>query len=353
MTTVKLWASNPTPASTDSGDGSSYAAMGTHFKVSSNVRCTGMRFYGVTANSGTHYGLLFRASDKALLAIGTFTDTTNGWRELTFTGAAALVANTDYLIAYTVPNGHYSVDASYFASAAYTADAPFTAYKSGDISPGNGVYAVTSIIRYPNTVGGDSNYWVGPIIDDGFTTDTVGDATRLFAHGETVVSADSGDGSAYNLGMNFVVEADGFINGIYFYKHANNTGTHTVNLWSNAGTKLAEKVVSGETSSGWQYQAFDTPVAVTAGSTYMASYVCPNGHYSNDTSYFGGSYRNSPLKGTGSAFISGATIAKPNTTGTTNYWIDADFTPASVSGVPFFMLPDMLSGGFQSLGGFQ
>ena len=37
---------------------------------------------------------------------------------------------------------------------------------------------------------------------------------------------------------------------------------------------------SNETSSGWQAVTFDTPVPITASTTYVASYLAPNGHYS-------------------------------------------------------------------------
>src|SRR6185437_7893060 len=34
-----------------------------------------------------------------------------------------------------------------------------------------------------------------------------------------------------------------------------------------------------EISSGWQTVMFSSPVAITAGTTYIASYHAPNGHY--------------------------------------------------------------------------
>ena len=46
------------------------------------------------------------------------------------------------------------------------------------------------------------------------------------------------------------------------------------------GTKLATGTFTNESTQGWEQLNFATPVAVTAGTTYVASYYDPNGHYS-------------------------------------------------------------------------
>ena len=40
---------------------------------------------------------------------------------------------------------------------------------------------------------------------------------------------------------------------------------------------------ANETPSGWQEVDFATPIAITAGTTYVAGYLAPNGHYSVGT----------------------------------------------------------------------
>jgi hypothetical protein len=72
----------------------------------------------------------------------------------------------------------------------------------------------------------------------------------------------------------------GSVTGIRFYKAAANTGTHVGALWTAAGTQLGSATFSNETPSGWQEMDFATPVAITAGTTYVAGYFAPNGHYS-------------------------------------------------------------------------
>ena len=47
----------------------------------------------------------------------------------------------------------------------------------------------------------------------------------------------------------------------------------------NTGTLLATATFTGETASGWQQVNFATPVAITANTTYVASYHTNVGHY--------------------------------------------------------------------------
>ena len=102
-------------------------------------------------------------------------------------------------------------------------------------------------------------------------------------------TVDSGDGQAIELGVKFIASTNGTITGIRFYKSAANTGVHTASLWNAAGQLLATATFTGETTSGWQQVNFATPVAITAGATYVASYHTNTGHYSVNRSYFNSS----------------------------------------------------------------
>ena len=72
-----------------------------------------------------------------------------------------------------------------------------------------------------------------------------------------------------NLGLQFQASSDGMVTGVRFYKETDNTGTHTGSLWTATGTLLATGTFTGESASGWQELDFSTPVAVTAGPTYI------------------------------------------------------------------------------------
>src|SRR5260370_689701 len=97
-------------------------------------------------------------------------------------------------------------------------------------------------------------------------------------------AVDANDTSAVNLGVQFQASSSGNITGIRFYKESDNTGTHSGSLWSSTGTLLASGTFTGESGSGWQELDFSTPVAVTAGTTLVASYHHNTGHYAGSTS---------------------------------------------------------------------
>jgi hypothetical protein len=99
-------------------------------------------------------------------------------------------------------------------------------------------------------------------------------------------TVDGGDTSGVELGVRFSSTSDGYVTGIRFYKATANTGSHTGSLWSAAGALLSTGTFTNESASGWQTLQFVTPVAVTAGTTYVASYYAPNGHYSADSDAF-------------------------------------------------------------------
>ena len=97
----------------------------------------------------------------------------------------------------------------------------------------------------------------------------------------TPATVDSGDGGAVELGVKFRADLAGTVTGVRFYKSATNTGTHIGSLWTATGTRLAQATFTGESAYRLAVRArFSSPVAITPGTTYVASYHAPNGHYS-------------------------------------------------------------------------
>ncbi|HWQ96419.1 MAG TPA: DUF4082 domain-containing protein [Candidatus Methylomirabilis sp.] len=146
------------------------------------------------------------------------------------------------------------------------------------------------------------------------------------------------DGSASELGVKFRSDVNGNITRIRFYKGPGNTGTHVGSIWSSTGTLLGRVTFTGETGSGWQEATFATPVAVTAGTTYVASYHTNVGYYSVDNNYFASSgVDNAPLhalndsvNGGNGVYVYSANSAFPsNTYASANYWVDVVFSPAT------------------------
>ena len=169
---------------------------------------------------------------------------------------------------------------------------------------------------------------------------TVQGQTDVWSSTTTPEIVDSGDGSAIELGVKFTSSQNGFITGIRFYKSAANTGTHLGNLWTTEGTLLASAVFTGETASGWQQVNFSSPVAISAGTIYVASYYAPKGHYSDTPEFFASSSSvNPPLTflanstSPNGVFTYTPTSAFPaSSDNATNYWVDVVFYPTTVTG---------------------
>jgi hypothetical protein len=154
---------------------------------------------------------------------------------------------------------------------------------------------------------------------------------------------DSGDTTSVTVGAKFKADYDGSISGIRFYKASSNTGTHIGALWSSSGQPLAQATFANESGSGWQSVTFDNPVAVTAGTTYVASYFAPRGHYSSTTNGLASAVDNPPLhtiansSSANGVYAYGTSSTFPtNTYRGTNYFVDVMYAlpvPGQVTGV--------------------
>ena len=163
---------------------------------------------------------------------------------------------------------------------------------------------------------------------------------------------DDNDINSIEVGAKFTADVNGSIAGIRFYKAAANTGTHIGSLWTTTGALIASATFTSETASGWQQVTFPTPVAVTAGTTYVASYFAPRGHYSSEATYLYG--QPAPASGAGSTtdskplhvtrstatiggglFTYASSSAFPTSTyNGENYWVDVSFVPAAPPTAP-------------------
>ena len=129
-----------------------------------------------------------------------------------------------------------------------------------------------------------------------FTTGAVAQCPcSIWQNGTPTGAVDANDTSPLNVGVQFQPSTSGFITGVRFYKETDNTGAHIGSLWSSSGTLLASGTFSGESASGWQELDFSSPVAVTAGTTYVASYHTNTGHYATTTSGLSSAVTNGPL----------------------------------------------------------
>ncbi|MBY5564744.1 DUF4082 domain-containing protein [Rhizobium leguminosarum] len=161
--------------------------------------------------------------------------------------------------------------------------------------------------------------------------------TSLFGSATPAV-VNTNDTSAVELGVKFQTSLAGTVTGIRFYKGNLDTGTHTGSLWSSTGTQLATLTFTNETASGWQTAYFTSPVSLTVGQTYTASYHTNAGHYSSTTGYFTSNVTSGPLTAPASGngvYRYGSTSQFPTSTfQSTNYWVDVMFTTPSSNTTP-------------------
>ena len=99
---------------------------------------------------------------------------------------------------------------------------------------------------------------------------------------------------------------------------------------------------SGESASGWQQVDFAQPVAVTAGTTYVASYYVPDGRYSLNNNYFASATTCGPLTALASGTSGGNGVYRygagggfpTNTFNASNYWVDVAFVNTAADTTP-------------------
>jgi methionine-rich copper-binding protein CopC len=422
-----IWPDVAPSSYTDVSDQSSGVQLGVRFTATNNGSITGIRFYKVPDNTGTHAGTLWSSTGTAL-ATGTFTnEPSQGWAELDFSSPVPITAGTTYVASYHTNAWHYTDTSNGLSSP--VVNGPLTALAGG------GVYAYGSTSTFPSN-SSNGNYWVdvvyttpsgvftptvtsvtpgsgssgnpdsvaptatfsqavvpstvsftltnsggnavsgtismdsthtvatftpaGSLAPDTTYTATVSGAQTssgatmsspyswtfstagsqcpcsLWSSTATPSIASSGDTSAVNLGVEFTPSGNGWISGIRFYKGSGNTGTHIGALWTTSGSLLGQVTFTNESASGWQQANFSSPIPVTAGTTYIASYFAPSGDYSVSSAYFTSTgVTNGPLTAPQSSAVSlgnglygySGSLAFPNNTyNATNYWVDVVFT---------------------------
>jgi N,N-dimethylformamidase beta subunit-like, C-terminal/Domain of unknown function (DUF4082)/Bacterial Ig-like domain/Bacterial Ig domain len=289
--------------------------LGMRFVPSVSGSVIGARFYKGAGNNGTHTGSLY-AADGTLLARLTFSgETGSGWQSARFATPVHVTAGTTYVVSYFAPNGHYAANNGFF-TAAYTSS-PLRAPAGS-----NGVYRYGAD-AFPSSSYQSSNYWVDPLfVADAGATSTPPPSGALFADTDIPTNADWNDPNAIEVGVRFRSDVDGVVTGVRFYKGPQNTGVHTGSLWSATGQLLASATFQNETGSGWQTVTFSQPVAVTAGTTYVASYSTSVGFYAVDLNAFSAGLDRPPLhvvpQGGGYRYGSGF----PDSSAPHNFWVD-------------------------------
>jgi hypothetical protein len=284
----------------------------------------------VTVNGANVTGVNFTATARAFNITGTISG--GAGATVTLSGGASATTTADN-------SGNYS----------------FTGYPNGSyiVTPARTgqVFTPTSI----NLVVQGAN-----ITSANFVVPSVCPCDTLWQPSVSPALADAGDIHAGEYGVKIRADQDGYIAGIRFYKSAANTGAHTGDLWSNAGSKLGTANFASETTSGWQQVLFAHPVPVTKNTTYVASYFTTTGHYSADSAYFTSSGVDAgPLHalangidGQNGVYGYGTSTLFPATSfNAANYWIDAVYLPTTTYTIAGTLSGNVAAGATVTLNG--
>jgi hypothetical protein len=154
----------------------------------------------------------------------------------------------------------------------------------------------------------------------------------LFDPGVTPSPPYEADLEPVEIGVRFFSDSSGYVSAVRFYKHTQNDGVHTGSLWSAGGDRLATGTFTGETSSGWQQLDFASPVPVTAGAVYVASYHTTTGYAQDPLAFSGSGIDRAPLHapadgvgGGNGVYAYGASQFPQNSYQGSNYWVDVVF----------------------------
>ena len=151
--------------------------------------------------------------------------------------------------------------------------------------------------------------------------------TQTLFSDEVPQTASNPDAAAVELGTAFTPSRDGTIRAIRFYKGAGNGGTHTGSIWSTQGARLATVTFTNETATGWQTADLAQPLPVTAGTTYVVSYLAPQGRYSVTSGFFNQAWTRGDLTapaGNNGRFMYGGGYPEYSYL-STNYFVDVVF----------------------------
>ena len=175
-------------------------------------------------------------------------------------------------------------------------------------------------------------------------TVTGSSAPSLFTASNTPAQTNLNDGSPLEVGVKFQSSVAGQITALKFYRSASDTGADILDLWTTTGTNLASVTFTNTAASGWQTVALSTPVAISANTTYVASYHT-TGAYVATNNFFTTAFTSGVLTapstttaGGNGVYAYGGTVTTgifpTNTFGAANYWADVVFASSAPNTTP-------------------
>ncbi|MFG6502968.1 DUF4082 domain-containing protein [Microbacterium sp. P05] len=158
----------------------------------------------------------------------------------------------------------------------------------------------------------------------------VGDAEAVFGDEVAPQTPVDPDERSVELGMRFSPKVDGTVSALRFYRSSAVGGARVGTLWGPSGEVMARVEFPALGTSGWQSAAVSPAVAVSAGDTYVVSYLAPAGRYPADEEFFAEGLDTETLAipaGAG-VYAYGAGIYPTENYRNSNYYVDVAFEPA-------------------------
>jgi hypothetical protein len=339
---------NPVPVSANTTYVAAYLAPNGHYAA------TGSTFASAGLNNAPLHALANTTSSDGVYAYSASSvfpsssfNATNYWVDVMFTNkllpptapqsVSATAATRQAMVVWSSPASNGGSAISGYTVTPYAGGTAGTPVQVGGAATSATVTGLTNGTAYTFQVSATNSVGSSPVV----STTAVTPIDTIFDFG-VPSTVDSGDPNATEVGVKFTSDANGSITGIRFYKAAANTGNHVVTLWTASGTQVAQATASNESASGWQTVNFSPPAAITAGTTYIAGYFAPNGHYSATGGQFSSAgVDNAPLhalaNGTSANGVyayGSSTIFPTSTYNAGNYWVDVMFNPSNTVSAP-------------------
>jgi hypothetical protein len=113
--------------------------------------------------------------------------------------------------------------------------------------------------------------------------------------GNAPIGTTDDDGVEIEVGVRFHADEDGFVTGLRYYRGPGWTGTPVGHLWSAGGALLGQATFASDSQPGWHEAPLSSPVPVSAGTTYVASYFSGGHSYTADNGFFDAGFDAAPL----------------------------------------------------------
>ncbi len=174
----------------------------------------------------------------------------------------------------------------------------------------------------------------------------------IWDNSATPASVGNNDGVPIDYGVKFRTDVDGRSQGSASTRARATTAPTPGICGTPPASSLASMTFTDETASGWQQVDLCSPVAITAGTTYISSIFSSAGFYPDRQAYFAGHGVDNPplhaladgVDGMNAVFHEGSDAFPDQSFNASNYWADVVFSNGPDTTPPFVTSRTPMSG---------